>query len=116
MRYSDKDEEVRQTLKRIEALKNAANMNLVDINRPETHELKITVNNKVKHGMFYPHPDNPGEWYATDQTYKAMKKNIFAVGDSIDELKEPYTCSSCKSDLDKQFWHFCPYCGKSFEV
>jgi predicted RNA-binding Zn-ribbon protein involved in translation (DUF1610 family) len=43
-----------------------------------------------------------------------MKKDIFTLGGSLDEITEPYQCESCKSNLDKQFWNFCPFCGERF--
>lgn len=112
--YSDKDEEVRQTLKQIEALRNAANMPLVNADAHQEIQLEIKIDNSLPHGQFFPSHVCPGQWRATEQTFKAMKKNIFAIGDEVDELKEEYTCHSCKTTLDKQFWHFCPYCGERF--
>jgi len=112
--YSDKEDEVRQTLKRIEAMKNAVDMPLFKSEEQEQINLHIKVDNSLPHGEFFPSKIYPGQWRATEQTFKAMKKNIFALGDDVDELKEEYTCSSCKNILDKQFWNFCPFCGERF--
>ena len=112
--YSDKDEEVRQTLKKIEAMKNAVDLPLFKTQEKEEVQLEIKVDNSLPHGEFFPSKVYPGQWRATEQTYKAMKKNIFALGDDIDELTEEYVCTSCKKTLDKQFWNFCPFCGERF--
>ena len=110
---NDKDEIVRETLERIERMKNIAGTRLFNTDQEQSHQLKILIDKSLPHGRFFP-TENAGEWKASEQTYKAMKKNLFALGDSFEELKEPYACESCKTDLDKQFWHFCPFCGESF--
>lgn len=107
-------EHVKQTLRKIQSMENMVNNPAYQLEKSEEYKLQIKVDNKVAHGAFLPDLENPGRWKASEQTFRAMKKDIFALGDSIDELKEPYTCASCKSNLDKQFWHFCPYCGEQF--
>jgi hypothetical protein len=113
---SDKDAEVRQTLERINKMRSAVDSQLFKPELEETHQLKINIDNTLPHGRFFESNVYPGQWRATSQTYKAMKKNIFALGDSdsLDEISEPYQCFGCKTDLDKQFWHFCPFCGERF--
>lgn len=112
--YSDKEEEVRQTLKKIESMKNAVGDPLFKSDQQEEYKIDIKIDNSLPHGEFFPSSVYPGQWRATEQTFKAMKKNIFALGDDVDELKEEYTCHSCKTTMDKQFWNFCPYCGARF--
>ena len=111
---TDKDEVVRKTLERISAMKNAAGKTLFRQDQEETHQIDIKIDNSLPHGRFFPSQIYPGQWRATEQTFKAMKKNLFALGDDVDELKEEYSCESCKTTLDKQFWNFCPYCGEGF--
>ena len=111
---SDKDAEVRKTVERIERMRSAVDTQLFHTDKEETFQVKINIDNTLPHGRFFPSKVLPGEWLATSQTFKAMKKNIFALEESVEELAESYTCFSCKSDLDKQFWHFCPYCGERF--
>jgi len=112
--YSDKDEAVRQTLKRIDAMKSAIDTPLFKQDEKEEFKIDIKIDNSLPHGQFFPSKIYPGQWRATAQTYKAMKKNIFALGEDLDELKEDYSCQSCKTSLDKQFWNFCPFCGERF--
>ena len=112
---TDKDEVVRKTLNKIAQMKNAVGQTLFKQDQEESIELNIKIDNSLPHGRFFPSEIYPGQWRATQQTFKAMKKNIFALGDDIDELKEEYICESCKTTLDKQFWNFCPFCGEGFK-
>ena len=109
------EQEAQKTLEKIKSFTNLAGKPEYNTKSTEIYELNIKVDNSVPHGQFLPSHIYPGQWRASEQTFKAMKKDLFALGDSLDEIKEPYTCESCKSSLDKQFWFFCPYCGSSFK-
>ncbi len=109
-----REELIQNTLDKVKHMKSAANRQLFDLEKPEEVKIEIKVDNKVAHGLFVPSKAITGIWYASEQTYRAMKKDLFAFGETLDEIKEPYNCHSCKTDLDKQFWHFCPYCGEEF--
>lgn len=104
---------VKRVLEKIKSIDNMVNSPLYNTDKSEEFEIHIEVDNRVEHGLFKPNPKRPGGYLASAQTYRAMKKNIFTVSDP-DELKMPYQCLSCKTDLDKQFWEFCPYCGEKF--
>lgn len=112
---STEDKKAQKTLERIQKMKNAVMQPLWKTHEEETFEVQIKIDNKVSHGKFVPSKAIEGIWYTSEQTYRAMKKNIFALGDDVDELVSPYTCLSCKTNLDQQFWHFCPYCGEQFK-
>lgn len=109
-----REAEIKRTLEKINSIENMVDKPMYNIHRPEETQLEIKVDNKVAHGKFVPSKAIANIWYASEQTFRAMKKDLFVTGGNIDELVEPYQCHSCKSDLDKQFWHFCPYCGQSF--
>lgn len=108
------EEQIKRALDKINSIENMVDRPMYNIQAPEEKKVEIKVDNKVEHGKFLPSKAIPDLWYASEQTYRAMKKNLFATGDNIDEISEPYTCHSCKSQLDKQFWNFCPFCGQSF--
>lgn len=110
----DNIDKARKTLEQIKKMKSAVDTQLFKTDQEETLQFKVHIDNSLPHGKFFPFEDKPNEWKASEQTFKAMKKNIFALGDSVDELSQPYTCFSCKSSLDKQFWNFCPFCGERF--
>ena len=107
---------IKKTLNKVSHMKNAVQRPLFEQKTPEQNSLQIKIDNKLAHGVFVPSKAIAGIWYASEQTFRAMKKDLFMFGDTFDEIKEPYTCGSCKTDLDMQFWHFCPYCSERFLV
>lgn len=110
-----KDVEALKTLKKINQFKNLAGRKEYDTNHPQDFKVHFKIDNTMEHGSFKPSQVYPGQWLTTEQTLRALKRNIFALGDSIDEIAEPYQCLSCTKDLDRQFWIFCPYCGSPFK-
>lgn len=111
-----KIEAVKQTLNKIRSIENQINQPHYNLNHEEKININIRVDNSVAHGLFKPDPKFEGGWVASYQTFRAMKKDIFALGEELLDLEEKYTCYSCKTNLDKQFWHFCPHCGSQFLI
>lgn len=111
-----REKQIKKTLEQVASIDNMIDNPMYRLDQEEQVQLHIKVDNSVPHGQFIPSKIYPGQWRASEQTFKAMKKDIFAFGDSLDEIAEPYTCHSCHTDLDMQFWHFCPYCGERFLV
>lgn len=109
-----REEQIKKTLEKINSIENALNQPFYDLGQQEKFEVNIRVDDSVAHGLFKPDPKIEGGWIASAQTFRAMKKDIFALDPQLLDLEQPYTCDSCKTKLDKQFWHFCPYCGASF--
>ena len=110
-----REEIVKKTLEEINSIENMVGRPMFRADQEEKFEIHIKVDNTIAHGQFVPSRIYPGQWRASEQTFRAMKKDIFMLGDSLDEIAKPYTCESCKTDLDQQFWHFCPFCGESFK-
>ena len=111
-----REKEVKQVLDKVKSFENMIDEPMYNTRPEEEFKIHIKVDDSVKHGLFIPSKIYPGQWRASYQTFRAMKKDIFSLGNSIDELVDPYECQSCKTDLDKQFWYFCPYCGEKFLV
>ncbi len=111
---TEREELVKKTLEKINSIENMVDRPMFNTEKEETFSVDIKVDNTVPHGLFIPSKVFPGSWRASEQTFRAMKKDIFMLGESLDEIAEAYQCTSCKTDLDKQFWHFCPYCGERF--
>lgn len=88
-----------------------AAMPLVDFNAREDIPVKIRVNEAVSPAMFKPDPFLPGGFIANSLTIRAMRTDIFVVGDSLDDLATEYTCA-CGKGFDLQFWKICPYCAR----
>ncbi len=109
-----KDREIQENLKRIESYKNAVDNPLYDLNQVQSFKVQILIDDSMNHGEFIPDKEKENVWYATKQTFRAMKKDIFALDEQDLDLQELVECKSCNSALDKQFWHYCPYCGSSY--
>lgn len=109
-----REEAIKKSLKQIKSIENQINNPLYNLEKEEKFSVQINIDNKVAHGMFKPDPKKQGSWLASEQTFRAMKKDIFAMDEAMLDLADHYQCHSCKSDLDLQFWHFCPYCGSQF--
>lgn len=79
------------------------------------HRQDITLNFRVDEsmapGMFKPDPLIPGGHVANSLTLRAMRADIFVLGESIDDLSSPYHCA-CGKELDIQFWKLCPFCAR----
>jgi hypothetical protein len=108
-------EELLRQLDKIKKIENAVDAAHYNTEKPQDINVNIQVDNKVEHGMFKPHPTEPNTWLASEQTYRAMKKNIFALDEDMLDLADNIICESCKKTVDKQFWFFCPYCGASYK-
>ena len=109
-----REEHVKKTLEKINSIENMVDRPMFNTEQEETFKIDIKVDNTVPHGVFIPSKVYPGSWRASEQTFRAMRKDIFMLGESLDEIADPYQCTSCHTNLDKQFWTFCPYCGERF--
>jgi hypothetical protein len=76
--------------------------------------IEILPNKDVSLGNFKKSRIQSHIYYAHPSTIKALKKNIFYTDKEFDDLEEIIICESCKKELDKQFWYFCPYCERKF--
>ena len=74
--------------------------------------LQMSIDENIKTGLFIPDKQTPHLWYTNKQTYRAMKKDIFAL-ETPEDLEEKYQCYSCSTILDLQYWLHCPYCESS---
>lgn len=108
-------QEIMKNIERIKAFENAVDAPLYNTEKQIDINVNIAVDNKIAHGMFKPHPSKPNTWLASEQTFRAMKKNIFALDEEMLDLADNIICESCKTTIDKQFWFFCPYCGSSYK-
>jgi len=98
----------------IQPLKNAANRPLVDLSSPQEIKINIRPDTKVPPAKFLPDPLLPGGWKAHPTTILAMRKDIFVVGDGLDDLETLYECT-CGQKIDLQFWIYCPYCESALK-
>lgn len=87
-----------------------------DLSNPQEERIQIIPDKSVSPGMFRPDKEMPGKFFAHPTTVKAMKKDIFLTGDYFEVLgiATVITCSGCKREIEKEFWHFCPFCETKF--
>lgn len=85
------------------------------IDDPTEVKVQIRPDKAVSPGKFLNDPIIPGGFKAHPTTIRAMRKDIFVgTTEVFDDLEFLINCASCKTELDLQFWHFCPYCEASF--
>ncbi len=94
-------------------LSNAAGLPLVNLDAPEEYHVSIRPDNSVAPAKFIPDPLIHGGWKAHELTIRAMRKEIFTIGEGFEDLEKLYTCR-CGQTLDLQFWNFCPFCEAHF--
>ena len=99
----------------IKKLENAVSQPLLDLERREDVKVKIRVDEKVGPAMFKADPFIPDGYIANSLTIRAMRQDIFVLGDSLEDLSATHECA-CGKELDVQFWKICPYCARSFNL
>ena len=109
-----KEESIKKSLEQIKSIENQINNPHYNLQQEQKFSVVINIDNKVAHGLFKPDPLQKDAWLTSSQTFRAMKKDIFSLDEGMLDLSLHYQCHSCKTDLDRQFWHFCPYCGSQF--
>ena len=73
-------------------------------------------NSSISRGKFKPHPKLLGIYQAHPVTIRALKKDILLAGEDFSQFQDSRPCESCKQVVDRQFWHFCPYCESSWTL
>jgi hypothetical protein len=99
----------------LKKLENAAGLPLLNLDSRQDISVSIRPSQNVSPGKFKADPLIPGGYLAHPQTMRALKKDIFLAGEDMEDLEDLYICKSCKTEIDLQFWHFCPFCGSSFQ-
>lgn len=99
----------------LKSLTNAANLPLLNVDYVDTHQVQIIPDKNIAPALFVPDLLNPKKYRANPITIRALKKDIFVAGnEGFEDLEIMHQCLSCQKIIDLQFWHFCPYCEKSF--
>ena len=90
-----------------------------DLEAREDIKVNIRVDEKISPAMFKPDPLIPGGYVANSLTIRAMRPDIFVLGDSFEDsfedLKSEIQCA-CGKVFDVQFWKLCPYCAKEISL
>jgi hypothetical protein len=104
-----------ELLRQIGELDNLAGLPAYDLAGGEDLKVPIRVNESVGPAMFRPDPLIPGGYIANSLTIRAMRPDIFVLGESLDELSDEHRCQ-CGRVFDLQFWKLCPYCARDPKV
>jgi hypothetical protein len=81
-----------------------------DLERRQDVKINLRIDESISPAKFKPDPLIPGGFVANSLTIRAMRSDLFVLGDSIDDLSLNLKCS-CGQEIDVQFWKLCPYCG-----
>ena len=104
------NQDANRVIEIIKEMENMAAQPQFDLHGREDVKVQFRVNESIGPAMFKPDPLIPGGYLANSLTIRAMRPDIFVLGDSMDDLSAPYSCR-CGKDFDVQFWKLCPFCG-----
>lgn len=103
----DEPHKILETLKEFEK---ATAQPQYDLDRREDIKVQIRIDESISPAMFKSDPLIPGGYIANSLTIRAMREDVFVLGDSLDDLSVSVECS-CGKEIDLQFWKLCPFCG-----
>ncbi len=95
-------------------MENLAGLPAYDLEDRDDIKVNIRLNENVGPARFKPDPLIPGGFMANSLTIRAMKPDIFVLGNSVDELVRDYDCQ-CGEQFDLQFWKLCPFCARDIK-
>lgn len=102
-------------LEKIKEIENMVGEPNFDLEQREDIKVQIRVNEDVGPAMFKPDPLIPGGYIANSLTIRAMRPDIFVLGDSLEDFEAVINCA-CGKELDAQFWKLCPYCSREIKL
>ena len=102
-------------LEKIKTIENMVGEPNFDLEAREDFKVKIRVNEAVAPAMFKPDPLIPGGYIANSLTIRAMRSDIFVLGESLEDFEALVNCA-CGKELDVQFWKICPYCSREIKL
>lgn len=104
-----------KVLNYIKKLENEVNEPAFEIERRQDIKVKIRADEKVGPAMFKPDPFIPNGFIANQLTIRAMRSDIFVLGETTEDLQVFHQCA-CGKEVDLQFWKLCPFCGRSLNL
>lgn len=99
----------------IAAIKNHIEEPHFDLAAREDIKVNIRVDERISPAMFKSDPLLPGGFVANSLTIRAMRADIFVLGDSLEDFETVFLCA-CGKELDAQFWKLCPYCSREIKL
>lgn len=107
--------EPNRVLESIREIENMAGLPHFDLSAREDFQVKIRVNEQVGPAMFKADPLIPGGYVANSLTIRAMRSDIFVLGETMEDFSAAIECV-CGKELDMQFWKLCPYCARDVKL
>lgn len=101
-------------LRIIREIDNTAGLPAFDLEGREDIQVKIRVDESIGPAAFKADPLIPGGYKANSLTIRAMKPDIFVLGESLEDFEHEYECA-CGKVIDLQFWKLCPYCARDIK-
>jgi len=99
----------------IKKLENEVDQPAFEIEKRQDIKVKIRVDELVAPAKFKTDPLIPDGYIANSLTIKAMRQDIFVLGETTEDLESVHECA-CGKTLDVQFWKLCPYCARSLNL
>ncbi len=81
-------------------------------NKSEEISLELVVDESISPAHFKKLKDSPLTFAANSLTIRAVKRDLFVWGDTLEHARYPRDCKRCSKEIDWQFWSLCPYCGQ----
>ncbi|HAZ13330.1 MAG: hypothetical protein A2X86_15095 [Bdellovibrionales bacterium GWA2_49_15] len=95
----------------LKTLTNAAGLPLVGAANDFEIKVQFVAKNSITPGKFKAHPSLPNTWFAHPQTIRALRPDIFVLGeDGLEDFESLCQCNICHQTFDRQFFILCPHC------
>lgn len=104
-----------EALRIIRELDNLAGLPAYDLNARDDIQVNIRVDESIGPAAFKTDPLVPGGYKANSLTIRAMRPDIFVLGESLEEFTHDYECG-CGKIIDLQFWKLCPFCARDIKL
>lgn len=104
-----------QALEKICEIENMVGQPNFELEAREDFKVKIRASEHVGPAMFKADPLIPGGYIANSLTIRAMRLDIFVLGESLEDFSAPVECP-CGKKIDVQFWKLCPFCAREVKV
>lgn len=79
------------------------------LDEKQEESIQILPDDSVSPAKFKAHAHLANTFIAHPLTIRAMKKDIFILGDDIEFHN--IECIQCSKHFEKECWNLCPYCG-----
>ena len=86
-------EHIQKILEQLKSIENMVSQPHYDLNTEEQVKVEVLKDESVSPAKFKPHPKFNGVFLANSFTIRAMKKDVFVMAGTLEELHTPYFCN-----------------------